>query len=197
MKFSTIRAYLDLAIDLTEAYNDAAILKYAIKVANKMKMTKNAKNYFIKTIFHYSLIYQYLIPILDEEIFDKYIINAKDTENIINNIYNFGVENNNYEAVMYGIYYAIKNNTKLKNINVNVNDILVTENCLVPLLGYRYFINNKKNKSKIKNYARKLLSLNEMDRNWIFIYEVLESKELPEEWRALKNSKVTFIKPGY
>lgn len=195
VKFSTIRAYLDLAIDLTEVYKDAAILKYAIKVANKMKLTRNAKNYFIKTIFHYSLIYQYLIPILDSEIFDKYMINVKDIENIINNIYDFGIENNNYEAVMYGIYYALKNNVKLKNISVD--DILVQENCLVPLLGYRYFMNDKRNKAKIKDYAKKLLSLNEMDRNWIFIYEVLSSKELPQEWKSLKNSKVTFIKQGF
>ena len=62
IKFSLVRAYLDMAIELTEKYKDAAILKYAIKVINKKKLTKNAENYFIKTIFHYSLIYQYLIP---------------------------------------------------------------------------------------------------------------------------------------
>lgn len=192
IKFSLVRAYLDMAIELTEKYKDAAILKYAIKVINKKKLTKNAENYFIKTIFHYSLIYQYLIPILDKEIFDKYHILDKDIEDFINKIYDTGIKNCNYEAVMFGIYYAIKKNIELKNINVQ--DLLIQENCLVPLLGYKYFSRNKANKKIIKDYAKKLLNLNEMDRNWLFIYEVLTATELQGDWKALKRKKVTFIK---
>ena len=93
---------------------------------------------------------------------------------------------------MFGIYYAIKKNIELKNINVQ--DLLIQENCLVPLLGYKYFSRNKANKKIIKDYAKKLLNLNEMDRNWLFIYEVLTATELQGDWKALKRKKVTFIK---
>lgn len=192
IKFSTVRAYLDMAIELTEKFEDAAILKYAIKVINKKQLTKNAENYFIKTIFHYSLIYQYLIPILDKEVFDKYQILDNDVEDIINRIYEIGIKDCNYEAVMFGLYYAIKQGINLKNIDVQ--ELLTQENCLVPLLGYMYFNKNTANKKIIKDYARKLLNLKEMDRNWLFIYEVLPASELEGDWKALKNKKVTFIK---
>ena len=33
-----------------------------------------------------------------------------------------------------------------------------------------------------------------MDRNWLFIYEVLTATELQGDWKALKRKKVTFIK---
>ena len=195
IKFSTVRAYLDMAIDLTENFKDAAILKYSIKVINKKQLTKNAENYFIKTIFHYALIYQYLIPLLDKEIFSRYQILNDDMYIIINKIYENGIENNNYEAVMFGIYYAIKYNIELKNIDVQ--QLLIQDNCLVPLLGYRYFKTNTRNKKIIKDYARKLKGLQEMDRNWLFIYEVLPADELDNDWKALKRKRVSFIKSGY
>ena len=53
---------------------------------------------------------------------------------------------------------------------------------------------DKANKKIIKDYAKKLLNLNEMDRNWLFIYEVLTATELQGDWKALKRKKVTFIK---
>lgn len=184
-----------MAIDLTENFKDAAILKYSIKVINKKQLTKNAENYFIKTIFHYALIYQYLIPLLDKEIFSRYQILNDDMYIIINKIYENGIENNNYEAVMFGIYYAIKYNIELKNIDVQ--QLLIQDNCLVPLLGYRYFKTNTRNKKIIKDYARKLKGLQEMDRNWLFIYEVLPADELDNDWKALKRKRISFIKSGY
>lgn len=195
IKYTTVRAYFDMAIDLTEKFKDTAILKYAIKVINKKKLTKNAINYFIKTIFHYALIYQYLIPLLDEQVLSKYNIASDDVDKIVNQIYENGVENNNYEAIMYGIYYAIKYNIELKKIDVK--KILTEENCLVPLLGYRYFKKDRENKKIIKEYAQKLNNSHDMDRNWIFVYEVLSLNELKNEWKALKRKKVTFIKNGY
>ena len=67
-------------------------MKYSIKVINKKQLTKNAENYFIKTIFHYALIYQYLIPLLDKEIFSRYQKINDDMYIINNKIYENGVE---------------------------------------------------------------------------------------------------------
>ena len=195
IKYSSVRAYLDLAVELTESFKDTAILKYAIKVINKRKLTKNATNYFIKTIFHYALIYQYLIPILDEQIFSKFKIDNEDIKNIVNKIYDNGVENNNFEAIMFGIYYALKYNIELENIEVS--DLLTEENCLVPLLGYRYFKNDRANKRIIKESAQKLNNSHDMDRNWLFVYEVLSLNALKDDWKYLKRNKVSFIKKGY
>ncbi len=36
-----------------------------------------------------------------------------------------------------------------------------------------------------------------MDRNWLFIYEVLPADELDNDWKALKRKRVSFIKSGY
>ena len=185
--FNNVRSYLDLAVDLTEKYKDVAILKYSIKVINSKKLSISARNYFVKTIFHYSLIYQYLIPCLDNEIFEKYDISKDEIDNIINKIYSCGIESNNYEAVMYALYYSLKNNSIINGIEID--KLLTDKNCIVPLLGYFYYKKDKAKRKKIKNYAMKLYKSDYMDRNWIFIYEVLSISELKGEWKELKKKK--------
>ena len=66
MNFKEVRAYLDMAIELMQENNDnAAILNYAMKVLAKKQLTENAKLYYVKTIFHLSVIYPYLVSLLE------------------------------------------------------------------------------------------------------------------------------------
>ena len=191
LKFPSVRSYLDFAIELVNKYEDIAILKYAIKVLCKKKLTKNAERYFIKTVFHYSLIYQYLIPILGETIFDIYDIEKDDKSNIINQIYDCGIKLRNYEAVVFALYYAKKYDVELKDLDIE--DVKTDKNSLVPLFAYKYFEKDKKMCREIKNYAKELMEREEIDRHWLFIYEVLPKTELKGVWKNMKDKKVTFI----
>lgn len=57
---------------MKENNNNAAILNYAIKVLAKQKVSENAKKYCVKTILHLSVIYPYLIPLLEQYVFTPY-----------------------------------------------------------------------------------------------------------------------------
>ena len=37
----------------------------------------------------------------------------------------------------------------------------------------------------------------DMDRNWIFVYEVLSVNDLNEEWKFLKKNGVSFLQPKF
>ena len=67
------RSYLDSAIEIMQNNNsDSAILNYAIKSLPVDTMSKNAKDYCVKTIFHLCLLYPYLLQIIDEYVFERF-----------------------------------------------------------------------------------------------------------------------------
>ena len=47
-----------------------------------------------------------------------------------------------------------------------------------------------------KKKAKDLASM-DMDRNWIFCYEVLTKGLLVDEWREMKLSGISFLKPEF
>ena len=70
LDFIGARAYLDSAIELMQSNKmNSAILNYAIKVLAGQELTPNAKEYCVKTIFHLCLIYPYLVPLLEKNVF--------------------------------------------------------------------------------------------------------------------------------
>ena len=58
MRFPEVRAYLDNVIEIMHHNNDkSSILYYAMKVLSTQKMTKNAKEYCVKTLLHYAILF--------------------------------------------------------------------------------------------------------------------------------------------
>lgn len=61
MDYIGVRSYLDSAIEVMQRNKEnSAILNYAIKALPAEKMSANAIDYCVKTVFHLSLIYPYL-----------------------------------------------------------------------------------------------------------------------------------------
>ena len=48
----------------------------------------------------------------------------------------------------------------------------------------------------LKEKAGELFEV-DMDRNWIFVYEVLSVNDLKEEWNFLKKNGVSFLQPKF
>ena len=195
--YKEVRAYLDLAIELMQDNKgNAAILNYAIKVLGKKNLTANAKSYCVKTIFHLSLLYPYLIPLLDKYVFAPFYVPISAIFDISQRIYDDGIKTQNYEATSYAIYFSLK--YKFKLANVKIEDILKSNNCIFLLLSYLSAVQTK-NKIDLKRYKEHAenLSKNESDfnRNWLFVYEVLPQSKLKNEWSNMKKEHVTFIKP--
>lgn len=169
-------------------------MKYAIKVLSSKKLTKNARKLFEQTIFQWSLIYPYIVPLLEEYVFGVCGTEDSEIKKIINQIFEEYYPKMIFEATSYAIYWAIKFNLSIKSLNVN--KAIETDDAVFMVLTYEYF--KKRNSSRdikeLKRFARKYLR-DEIyfDQHWIFMYEVLTQKDLKNDWSALKKNGVTFI----
>mgnify|MGYP004469519679 CR=1 FL=1 len=197
--FKKAQAYLDLAVALMEENNgNAAVLNYAIKVLSKRKLTKNARNYTLKTIMHFAVIYPYLIPLLDEYIFKPLAAPKEDVECFSNIVFNNAAEEKNYEALIYAIFFSLTYDFDISGISAA---LAIQENsCLLKIFTWIYF-NRRKKRDEIKalkKHARDLSqNENDLDENWLFIYEVLPQSDLKNEWKPMKKANVSFIKQEF
>ena len=203
LKLNEIRAFLDIALDLMkENKENAAILNYAIKVLSNKIITRNAKQYFIDTVHHLVLLYPYLIPLLEDKIFLVFDIDKSEIKAISKNIFDIGKEKNIYESMAYAIYFAIKYNFKLSNDLFSI--IKENQDTIVMLLAYihdKKFLNSSENFNsttlgkQYKNLAKELET--DIDEHWLFVYEVLTVGLLKNEWKKMKEAKITFIKSEF
>lgn len=196
--FRSARAYLDSAIELMQANQmNSAILNYAIQVLKGQELTPGAKEYSIKTIFHLVLLYPYLIPQLETTVFSQLGVTSEQIAFLSQKIYQSGLQQHNYEAVCYAIYYAMKYGFELPNFHIA--QVVHSGDCLFCLLSFLYFQRQGANDTveELKKYALQL-SQNEEDfnKNWLFVYEIL-SEELTGDWLDMKQNGVSFIKPEY
>lgn len=193
MNYKEVRAYLDMVIELMqENHDNAAILNYAIKVLANKQLTQNAKSYYIKTIFHLTVIYPYLVSLLEEYVFTPFAVETALIKSISGLLYEEGLKLKNYEAVCYALYFALKYKFEIEKLDFDAAE--KSNHCLLLLLSYLYY-ENKKDKlavKKCKDHARSLLPT-EMNTFWLFIYEVLPQSDLRDYWKAMKKNKVTFL----
>lgn len=196
LDYKSTRMYLDMAINLMKNNKmNSAILNYAIKVLGGFQLTHNAKEYCLKTILHWTLIYPYLIQILDESVFGVFLEDDTQINEISQKFMKKGLENKNYEIVSYAIYFAIKYNFELKDISVE--NAIETNHCIYKILTYIYFEkkNNKNEIKRLKEHAKELIKDDdEFNRNWLFVYEALPATYLKGDWKQMKKRKVSFIK---
>ena len=196
LRYPTIRSYIEMSINLMKENGmNSAILNYAIKVLSKCNFTKNAKNYFLKTVFHLSLIYPYLIPLIDEYIFCKLSVSKDDISKISNLIFERGMEERNYEAVSYSLYFALKYDFEIDALDAD--EMLKSEDCVAMLVSHHLFekIGDNQSAKKLKDYAVKLSKKQyTMESNWLFVYEVLSTSELEEPWKSVKTCGTSFFR---
>lgn len=193
-----VRAYLDSAIELVESNNNAAVLNYAIKVLSRQQLTAKARSYCIKTILHLTLIYPYLVSILEKFVFERLDVEPKYIKLLSENLFDSGLSQRNYEAVSYAVYFAIKYGFELKNLKSS--DAISSNSCIFKLLALLYFkkYKNIPEKQTLKEHAQ-TLNENAHDResNWLFVYEALSYEDLTGEWKSLKKAKVSFVKEEF
>lgn len=189
--YSSAVMYFDEVIELIKEYGDVAIANYAIKALPKA-MTDQAKRYCVKMSMHLALNYPYLVTILDEQVFRKFNVSKRTVECFANELYEREIENRNYEGVSYAVYFAIKYDVRINNIDVG--DIINSSSCIIKLLTYLYCKQNRitSDTKQLENHANSLAK-EDFERNWIFVYEVLSENELSGDWKKLKKAGVSFI----
>lgn len=197
LDYKTLKLSIDVAIELLHSNNNnAAILNYLIKVVGKKQLSRSAKDYYIKNILHLSIIFPYLIPLLDTHVFESQAVKEDVIEKFSQLIYQEGFKTNNYEMLCYSLFFALK--YKFTIYDVNFEDIRASRHCILMLLGYLYSKDIKKDKDEIKVFkdlAKELINDKEdFDENWIFVYEVLTVGFLKSDWKILKKNKISFLR---
>ena len=186
--------YLDLALELFLKDDNASVLKYAIKVLSSKKLTKNARKLFEQTIFQWSLIYPYIVPLLEKYVFEVCDTEEREIEKLINQIFEEYYPKMLYEATSYAVYWAINFNLSIKNLTVN--NATKTDDAVFMVLTYEYFKkrNSRRDIKELKDFARDNLEDKiYFDQHWIFMYEVLTQNDLKDDWCVLKKKGITFI----
>ena len=183
--YKAVQFFLDTALKLMEKNDEnAAILKYAMKViSSNVELTKSAIAYYIKTIFHLTIVYPYLVTSLEECLFypfGEYI--EKGTLSLfLNELYEEGEKTLNYEAMYYSIYFSLYYKKKY-GIDIDINGLTFEnvkkhENCLLMLFAYLYF-KERNLKKEIKLFKDDAQSNKDQDEYWLYSYEVLPVSEL-------------------
>lgn len=208
IKYPSIVAFLDKSITLIKQNDDkVSILKYAIKMLNKKKMTDNAREYYFSTLHHLVLLYPYLIPCI-EGVFDNnnYPIQTNQIQEISKDIFKSGLKNNNYEACSYALYFSLKYGFEIQN---TCDCALDSNDCIFMLLGY---LRAKKDSESfaIEKCLEKAESMLEEenreyilnDNFWLFAYEVLrvENRNKLKKcngWSELSKRGISFIRAEF
>lgn len=189
-----VKAFLDLALDLMKANGEnAAILNYAIKVLSNKELTENAKTYYYQKIEQLCLLYPYLIHLLDEYVFDHFSVPCNSIKEFSNYAFKSGYNSHNYEECCFSIYFAIRYRFEIEEISEIVK-LEEVDSCVFKLLYFLYLKKNNKQDllNACKKEAKKLKD--DFDRNWLFVYEVLDINSFDNEWRELKKANISFIK---
>ena len=195
-KKQRLKAYLNLAIKLANETGNAAVYTYAIKTIANTCIGKLSKQYYTDIIHHLLCLYPYLVHWMEDYVFDIFAIDKEKIKIISRDLYEVGITRHIYEACIFPLYWSLKYNFSLDTNYID--DSINSSDCIFMLLAYLKANRNKDKeaKKKIKDIAKSLVS--DIDRYWIFIYEVLSKEELPiGEYRTLKKRNISFVKQEY
>lgn len=195
--YKEVNAYLDLALGLANSTGNSAVLKYAIKALSSRNMTTSAKNLAAQRIMHMSVVYPYLVQMMEDSVFGPMGVKTDMIKDYADALYADSKSTHNYEAISFAIYYSLKYDFTLKELDVNW--VIERGDCVLLLMTWLYYLKvNHGNRSDtdLKPLRREAMRLKDtdMDRYWLFCYEVVARDHLPGDWKAMKLAKVSFVK---
>ena len=198
----TVRAFLDLALDLSAKHGSHRVLNYAFKTIPN-NLSDPAKRFVVLQAVNLAVLYPYLAPILNEYVFQRHhftgirpIIRA-----FIVGLIRAGIQKIYPDAIAHGIYYSLIYRMRLRLLETNLLDVVDMGDCLtsVLLLEYARFFGAPKIGPKVRRFADSLRTLErrEKDRYWLLVYQVWDPNTLDGEGQGylaqLKRSGFQFV----
>ena len=197
MKYNEVNAFLDLALGLAHDTGDSAVLNYAIKSLAGHNLTPSAKKLAAQRIMHMSVVYPYLIQIMQEYVFTPFGVSKNQIKEYSDAVCADAEATHNYEAISYAIYFCLKYKFQLEKLDIDW--VIKRGDCVLLLMTWLYYLevnHNKRRATQLKPLLAeaKRLKDSDMDRYWLFCYEVVAKTDLIGEWKALKQAGVSFVK---
>jgi hypothetical protein len=202
LKFSVIRSFLDLALELATHGGTSATLNYAIKMIPN-RLNTRAKRLYVQDAINLTLAFPYLAPLLEEYVFKRYWhdgIQLKISE-FSNHLIRLGIQKIYPDAIAHGLYYSLTYNISLELEEREFQEILEISDCLVIVLLLEYA--KKNNRSNLQIAVQKLSDelktkgKREQDKYWLLIYQTWTVDDLTGNGQPflskLKASNFNFI----
>ena len=203
VRFSTVRSFLDLALDLAQRAGTSATLNYAIKMV-PARLNDRAKRLFVMEAVNLALSYPYLAPLLGEHVFTRH--NYAGIESVINTfateLLQTGVRRIYPDAIAHALFYAIQHDLTLPVTEALLKRAVMIDDCICDVLLFEYA---KRRKLKlltqaVKKRADNLKGLEPRDQDafWLLLYQVWTAADLRKNGHDLlgdlKASKFTFMR---
>ena len=184
IRFTTVRSFLDLALELTQRHGTSAVLNYAIKMIPK-RLNDRAKRLFTIEATNLCLAYPYLAPIMEESVFVGHR-NSETEERITalgNELIRIGIEKVHPDSIAHALYLAIKYNFEISSLSEDeLKAIIMIDDCLSNVLLWEYA--TRKSLAKVKNWLRtrannlKTQEKQDQDAQWLLIYTIWSEADL-------------------
>lgn len=204
LNYRNVEGYFDLLISLSKKNNyDMSIVNYGLKALCDKKrfsrITDSARKLLINLVSHTTIIHPYLIRNIEEFIFIFLNMSSDEIREIVQQILDATKNRANYEIIAYCYYFSLKYSFALDLGSDIFSYAKDSNDTIVLLMTYLY---NKKNGYPINeyyDYAKYFHKIDPLcnDKHWIFVYEVLNKVDLKNDWKLIKKSDVSFIKPEF
>lgn len=197
INYTEVNAYLDLAISLATETGNSAVLNYAIKTLAGKKLTENAKKLAAQRIMHISDVYPYLVQLMEDYVFAPFGVGQAEMKAYADAIYTDAKSSHNYEAISYAVYFSLKHDFTLNELDINW--VIERGDCVLLMMTWLYFLklnhgNRRATDLKPLRKEAERLRDSDMDRYWLFCYEAIAMSNLKDDWKMLKRAGVSFVK---
>lgn len=198
----TIQSLLDLALKLSNESGTSATLNYAVQMV-PARLSERAKRLFVREVVNLALIYPYLAPLLSKHVFHKHHFEGIDAtiQQFVEKLLQIGIEKLYPDAIAHAMYYSLKYNVQLRNLDHRSPQIVEIDDCVSNVLLLEYATRHKLSRirKEIRRRADKLKDLErrEQDRFWLLIYQLWQARTLEGRGQSflahLKRNRFSFV----
>jgi len=203
IRYSIVRSFLDLALELAQRNGTSATLNYAIQMV-PTRLNDRAKRLFVAEAVNLALSYPYLAPLLGKHVFTKHQYNGIESAitTFATELLQIGVRRIYPDAIAHALFYAIHHNLTLPCDEELFRNAVEIDDCICDVLLLEYANRHKLQtlQKDVKKRANNLKGLDARDQDafWLLIYQVWNSSELRSNGQNLlanlKDAKFSFIR---
>lgn len=183
IRFSTVREFLDLALELAQQAGTSATINYAIKMIPK-RLNERAKRLYVAEAINLAITYPYLASIMDQNVFVRFnhVDIRPQIATFVDTLIRIGIQKVHPDSVVHAIFLALKYEIELEIVRERWNEILELDDCLTTVLLLEYATKNQLTSvsSGIKKRSLSLKSSDprETDRQWLLAYQTWSVADL-------------------
>lgn len=194
-RYARLKAFIDMCMHMVDIIGDSAVYNYMIKVVSSCYLGKKARLFYIDIVHHLLLLYPYLAHCVEEYVFVPFSVSKERIEEIANQLYEFGLQKHLYEACSYALYWAVKYDFNITS--AYVDEAIQSGDCIFLLLSYIKSNHIKDSEGQHKLIEEAINRRNEIDKYWLFVYEVLPKTKLVGDYKRIKNKGITFLQSEF